>query len=155
MPDPVATLIVLCDHIITEQGSGKNSLIGVFQQLASAQFPFVYPRIFVHIAVSSFVPSGKQEHLAINIKSQQSGGVIGSVPVPLNFNIPKDKIPTKGIKLNFNLPLQNLVFPDAGIYVCEVLLNGESIGETYLEIVRVPHAQPPFHGNPPFPPTQK
>ena len=144
--DPVASLIVFCDHIITEQGSGKNSLIGTFQHLGSPTFPFFYPRLFVHIAVTNFTPSSnKTASLAVNFKNTQTGAVVASLGFPLNLPpTPKEKLPANGVKLLFNLPLQNLMFQTPGVYECEVLFNSEPIGSSFLEVVQVPHPQPPF-----------
>jgi hypothetical protein len=40
---PSVLAIVLCDRIIIEQGTGKKTLIGIFNNLNAASFPTVQP----------------------------------------------------------------------------------------------------------------
>ncbi|MDD5408816.1 MAG: hypothetical protein PHC71_01830 [Candidatus Omnitrophica bacterium] len=41
--------MLICDNVMTEQGSGKNSLLGVFENIDAKQFPVVHPTLCVYI----------------------------------------------------------------------------------------------------------
>jgi hypothetical protein len=135
--EPVLSLIVFCDSVIVEQGSGKNSLIGTFPSLASPQFPFLLQRFFVHVSVTNIVPTPTPVSIVVNLKAA-SGAVLGSVGFP-PITIPALKnqpIPAGGMNINLNVPFQNVAFPAPGTYECEVLWDGELIGNRKLEIVQ-------------------
>ena len=142
--EPVCSVIVFCDLVITEYGSGKNSLIGSFPNLGNPQFPFSVPRFFVHVSIANIVPTDKPVYAVINLKQVASGAVVGSasVTVPILKNLPKS---APGMHINLNVPFQNVTFPAPGDYECEVLFDGERIGDRILDVeqVALPQTNPP------------
>ena len=50
-PRPSVKAILICDQIIHEFGTNKKSLIGIFQDIHLAQFPFRFPRTDVSTSV--------------------------------------------------------------------------------------------------------
>ncbi|SRR5258706_16234651 len=143
MPDPVCSLIAFCDLVVTEQNTGKNTLVGTFHSLAWPQFPFTIPRFFVHVAISNLVLTGKPISIAINVKQPQTGAVVGSFGMPVNIPIPPDP-PKEPIVVNFNIPFTNVVFPSPGDYAIEILFDGEHVGERILAIRQRP-LNPPIN----------
>jgi hypothetical protein len=143
--EPVCTLIVFCDYVITEAISGKNSLIGTFPTLASPQFPHFVQQFFIHVTISNYVPTGQPINFAVNLKQVASGAVIGSVGSSITVPIIKGQsLAGSGMQFNMNVPFRNVSFPAPGAYKCEVLFNGEPIGERILELVQVAQRQMPF-----------
>jgi len=47
-PHPSLNAMLLCDHTIREQGTGKVSLIGIFESIASGRFPVVHRALSVY-----------------------------------------------------------------------------------------------------------
>jgi hypothetical protein len=47
-PHPSLNAMLLCDHTIREQGTGKVSLIGVFENISAAHFPVVHRALSVY-----------------------------------------------------------------------------------------------------------
>jgi hypothetical protein len=47
-PHPSLNAMLLCDHTIREQGTGKVSLIGVFESITSGRFPVVHRALSVY-----------------------------------------------------------------------------------------------------------
>jgi hypothetical protein len=139
--EPVCSVIVFCDLIIVEQMTGKNSLIGTFANLASAQFPLVVEKFFVHASISNVAPTQTPIAIATNLKQKDSGMVLGSTgfttAVPFLKNQP---LPPSGIQINLNVPFQRVAFPAPGVYECEILFDGSVIGSRMLDVV---YAQPP------------
>ena len=143
--EPICTLVVFCDYVITEAISGKNSLIGTFPSIASPQFPFFVPQFFIHVTISNYVATGQPINVAVNLKQVASGAVIGSVGSSITVPVPQGQVVTSsGMHLNLNVPFRNVSFPAPGAYKCEVLLNGDLIGERILELVQVLQRQSPF-----------
>ncbi len=46
---PKVKAMLVCDNVITENISGKNSLIGIFENINAKQFPAVHPALYVYI----------------------------------------------------------------------------------------------------------
>jgi hypothetical protein len=47
-PHPSLNALLLCDHTIREQGTGKVSLIGILENISAARFPVVHCSLSVH-----------------------------------------------------------------------------------------------------------
>jgi hypothetical protein len=63
--DPVAVSIVLSDSVICEHGTGKNSLIGCFNNFNVPQFPFPTPVFYITAAVTNLSPALKKFDIAV------------------------------------------------------------------------------------------
>lgn len=131
--EPICTFIAFCDLVITEAGTGKNSLIGTFPSLAAPSFPFPVPQITIHVTISNFGIGSKDSSVAVNLKQQSTGVVVGSRAVQLPV-IWQKSLSSMGSSFNLNMPFQNVIFPAAGAYLCEILFDGESIGDRILEL---------------------
>jgi hypothetical protein len=144
--EPVCSVIVFCDLVITEHGSGKNSLIGTFPYLANPQFPFLVQRFFVHVSIANVAPIEKPVTIVLNLRQTASGAVLGSVGFPVTVPILKNQPKSmSGMHINLNVPFQNVTFPAPGSYECEVLFDGERIGARLLEVqqIALPQLNPP------------
>jgi hypothetical protein len=49
---PKVRAMLVCDHIITEGNSGKNSLIGVFETINVPLLPAVHPVLYVYVSLT-------------------------------------------------------------------------------------------------------
>jgi hypothetical protein len=47
-PHPTLNAMLLCDHTIRELGTGKVSLIGIFENISAARFPVVHHALSVY-----------------------------------------------------------------------------------------------------------
>ena len=47
-PHPSLNAMLLCDHTIREHGTGKISLIGIFENISAARFPVVHRALSVY-----------------------------------------------------------------------------------------------------------
>ncbi|MGH7163537.1 MAG: DUF6941 family protein [Planctomycetota bacterium] len=115
-PRPSVKAVLICDQIIHEHGTNKKSLIGIFQDIHSAQFPFRYPKIGVYVnltdAQGSYV-------LELRLVSGADGSEIGrgqTSPV---------EIASPLLTVEFALQIQNLLFQTPGFYEFQVFANGE------------------------------
>jgi len=51
-PTPKINAMLVCDYVITEQGTNKKSLIGVFENINAAQFPCIHHGLSVYIKMT-------------------------------------------------------------------------------------------------------
>jgi len=117
-PIPSVVAMLICDQVIVEQGSGKKSLIGVFEELRAFSFP-------------------TQTRLAIYVKLADASGFYNLLIRVVNL---KDE--TKVAELNatanlspiaaaeFAINIAGIVLPEAGKYEFQLWAN-----DTYLHRV--------------------
>lgn len=46
---PILKAMILCDQTIVEQGTGKRTLIGIFDRIKATQFPSTHPAMSVYV----------------------------------------------------------------------------------------------------------
>jgi hypothetical protein len=131
MPDPVCEALIFCELDIVEAQTSKHTLVGVFESLSSTRFPFQPDRFFVHGMVANFVPSGESTKFVLNIKNPEVGSIVGSAGIRMEKARSPSKIP---VYVSARFSFDNIVFPAAGNYEAELLLNDELIGSRVLEI---------------------
>src|SRR5437868_7044394 len=49
---PLALALVICDHIWTDPGTGKKTILGTFSAIVGQQFPLQHPQIAVYVALT-------------------------------------------------------------------------------------------------------
>lgn len=129
---PIGEAIVICDQIITEAGTNKKSLIGIFNGVASFAFPVQHPRLCVYCAMSNGRGSTTLDLRCIRVEdSAEIARISGSVNFP---------DPTAVIELVFNII--NIPFERPGLYTFETSCEGEYLMEKRFNVVQL---QPPSH----------
>ncbi len=138
---PSKEAMLVCDSIITEVGTNKKSLIGIFEDIASNKFPFRHESLSVYIkftgAMGEYV--FRLELVELHTNESVGQGTVG----PLNIS---DKLGS--YELVFNL--KGIVFKNAGKYEFRIYANDEIFGVKSFNVVDrpTPTPQPP---NPPKP----
>lgn len=132
---PIGLAIVVCDQIIEDKLTNKKSLIGIFNQIATNQFPCRHP----HMAVFVSLTEGRGAYQArLKIVHDESNQVVADVTGQIQF---PDIHAT--VELNFNLV--GMTFPEPGLYSIEFYCDDALILERRFHVL---HAQPP-KGPPP------
>ena len=124
--DPVLLGIIFSDLVIREQGTGKFSMIGCFNNYRSNAFPFVVPNFYVTVIVTNV--KGKFEKLEITarIEHPKSGHVLHSVAGGLRL---KEGVELDGLEcIEVPFPVIQCVVPEPGTYSFVVLVNNEKVG---------------------------
>jgi len=116
--------VILCDNFIREEGSGKLSFLGSFQNFNFSQFPAISPPFCVVALITNL--SGQLEKLTVTVRVEdpRSGHVINSSSIEIGFKkgLEKDEI----FEIPFRIaPSQ---FHTTGIYQLVVLINNERLG---------------------------
>ncbi len=127
---------ILCDDVRQER-NGKFILIGLFDSIAGANFPLVYPRLFLVTRWCSGEGEFKQRTRIL--KPDQTSVLAEGKDIPVRLPSPE------AVATNVEA-FMNVVFKDDGIYWIETLLDGD-IKIRYP--LRVSKIQPPPGAPPP------
>ena len=126
VPDVLAMLV--CDQIITDRMTGKQSLIGMFSKVHAASFPATHPQLCVFVALTD--GHGLTE-LAIRIvDSNEARPSIVEGKGTVEFKSPR-------AIANLALQFHGLTFPAAGEYRVQLWSGSELLREARLELVQL------------------
>ena len=126
VPDVLAMLV--CDQIITDRLTGKQSLIGMFSKVHAPGFPAAHPNLCVFVALTD--GHGKTD-LAIRIVDANDA----RPPIVQG----KGAVEFKNPRAIANLALQfhGLTFPEPGEYRVQLYCDNELLREARLQLVLV------------------
>jgi hypothetical protein len=146
-PKPEVKAFLLCDTIIHEQGTGKKSLIGIFEQLHSPRFPFRAPRLSVY---SNLADAHGTYELTLRLVRLRDGKIL---------------IDAKGMRVSIADPLtvselavnlEGIPFEEAGKYEFALYANDQFLQSKPFRVLKSepPPNQPPgaAPAGPPAPP---
>lgn len=132
---PSGLAIVVCDQIIEDKLTSKKSLIGIFNNIASHQFPCRHPQISVFVSLTE----GRGECKArLRIAHEESNAAVADVSGPIQF-------PDVNAVVELVFNLVGLTFPEPGLYAIEFYCDDALVLERRFHVT---HAQPP-KGPPP------
>jgi hypothetical protein len=137
--------MIVCDQIITDRLTGKQSLIGMFAKVHAAGFPVSHPQLSVFVALTDGY--GEVELLIRIVDANDARPPIVEGKGKVNFKNPR-------AIANLALSFHGLRFPQGGEYRVQLYSNGELLREARLELVQVkprprpgpPGTEPPAHG---------
>lgn len=137
-PVPDVLALMVCDQIISDRLTGKQSLIGMFSQIHARRFPAAHPQLCVFVALTEGY--GKCELTLRIVDANGSRPPIVEGKGAVDFKTP---LAIANLALQFN----GLTFPAAGDYRVQLFANGSLLREARLELVQVraqagPGAQP-------------
>lgn len=121
---PIGIALVLCDSIITDAKTGKNSLIGLFNNINVNSLPAVHNRFCVFAQLTN--GRGKQT-LDVRCQSLQSEELIFQTGGEVEFGNP-----SQVIEIQFEL--LNLSFPYDGMYTVELEADGLPLIESRFNV---------------------
>jgi len=122
---PVVKAMLICDKVITEAGSNKKSLIGIFENINAFKFPCVHHFLTVFIKLTD--ANGKYR-FRLELVDLENDSPIGKAEIPKEIEV---KSPLHIHDLVFNLAA--LKFPHPGTYEFRIFANDEIFGQkTFL-----------------------
>jgi hypothetical protein len=130
--EPVAVSIVLSDLVICERGTGKNSLIGCFNNYNFPGFPAAPPRFFITVALTNLHPSVKEYDVTARIEDPLNGMVLTSVGAHIQLTEPTNL--TKETVIEVPIPGMPFIFQKPGNYLIVVLVNNTEAGKRNLTV---------------------
>ncbi len=118
-PKPVVNAMLVCDRVITEAGTNKKSLIGIFENINAFTFPCEHHFLSVYIKLTD--ANGKYK-FGLKLVDLENDSAIGGAEIPkeieirnplathdLVFNLAKIKFAHPG-KYEFRIFANNIVF---------------------------------------------
>ncbi|MDD4956603.1 MAG: hypothetical protein PHH49_03805 [Candidatus Omnitrophica bacterium] len=118
---PLINAMLICDRVITEAGTNKKSLIGIFGNINAYKFPCVHPFLAVYI---KFTDAKGPYDFRLELVDLESGKVVGEgcIPDPIKIENPLE---THDIVFN----LAALRFAHPGKYEFRIYANEEICGQ--------------------------
>ncbi len=120
-PVPKANAMLVCDYVLTEQGTHKKSLIGIFENIQAARFPCVHHSLSVYIKLTDAQGSFRFRLELVELKTNT---VIGQNEVPKDVAI---ESPLATHELVFHL--RSIAFPNPGEYEFRIFANNAVFGQ--------------------------
>jgi hypothetical protein len=141
IPVPDVISLIVCDQIITDRVTGKQSLIGIFSNIHSFQFPMMHPQLSVYVTLTD--GRGKTPLTIRIVDTDEARPPLVEGTGVVEFKNPR-------AIANLALQFHGLRFPQPGEYRVQLLCKDTLLREARLTLRK---ADPP-PGASPKPPGQ-
>ncbi len=126
---PKTNAMLVCDYVITESGTNKKSLIGVFENISAAKFPCTHPSLSVYIKLTEGHGTYRFKLELVDLKSNK---MIGKGEIPNEVTIRNPRI---AHELVFNL--KSLRFSQPGNYEFRIFANDKIFGQKAFMVSQI------------------
>ncbi len=126
-PVPKANAMLICDYVITEVGTNKKSLIGIFENIAASQFPCRHDALSVYVKLTEAAGEYRFRLELVDLKGGDKVVESAEMPRPL-----KSETPLKTHELVFNL--RGLKFGHPGEYEFRIYGNQNIFGQKTFHV---------------------
>lgn len=126
---PFKEAMLICDQIITESGTNKKSLIGIFENIGSSAVPFRHDSLSVYVKFTGALGEYQFQLELIDLTTNEVTGR----GVLEGFNA-HDKLASHELVFN----LKGLVFKNAGKYEFRIYANNEVFGAKTFIVLTAP-----------------
>lgn len=131
-PAPTAIGLFLCEQVIVDRHTGSPSPINVFTGMAVERFPSEPRRLSVFAALTDGLGSGTMAFMGNRL---DTGDRFFARQYPIHF-------PDRGVVVNIHLRIRELLFPVAGWYEFQLLVDGDLVGQRKLKVYQTREANP-------------
>ncbi|NOT00134.1 MAG: hypothetical protein HOP29_05860 [Phycisphaerales bacterium] len=138
--EPDVLSLIVCDQIITDRITGKQSLIGMFSRIHATRFPATQPQLCVHVSLTD--GRGSTPLTLKIVDSEESRDPIVQGQGVVEFGNPR-------AVANLALQFFGLVFPSPGEYRVQLFASGTLLREARLELLPAKRMKAP-----PAPPSE-
>lgn len=121
---PLGIALILCDLIITDAKTGKNSLIGLFNNINCTTLPSQHSRFCVFAQLTN--GQGTQA-IEVSCRSLQDDETVFQTGGEVEFHNPNQVI-------EIQFELLNLTFPHEGMYTVELESEGLPLIESRFNV---------------------
>ncbi len=115
--------LALLADAATIDGSGKLNILGIFDRLGTTAFPTRHPRMCLVLRFSAGVHELGRHEVAIVLRAPDGGEVV-RIDGEMNLAGGARGV-SKGVLVPHILNMDGLVFPKAGQYAFDILIDGE------------------------------
>lgn len=128
LPPPDVLALIVCDQIITDRITGKQSLIGMFSRIHAAKFPASHPQLSVFVALTD--GRGKTEMLIRIVDGNETRPPLVEGKGAVEFKNPR-------AIANLALQFHGLTFPEPGEYRVQIWSKSTLLREARLELIQL------------------
>ncbi|MHC4063021.1 MAG: DUF6941 family protein [Planctomycetota bacterium] len=139
-PVPDVLALIVCDQIITDRVTGKQSLIGMFSTIHSRRYPAAHPQLCVYVALTD---GRGRTPLTIRIVDAEEA----RKPLVQGQGVVEFKNP-RAIA-NLALQFHGLTFPEPGEYRVQLWCKDTLLREARLMLLKAKSPPPPSPGQAP------
>ena len=125
---PSLNAMLICDLAIREEGSGKISLIGIFENISAIKFPTQHALLCVY---AKLIDAQGDYELRLELVRLEDFQVIGEGRLQAAFA-------DRRVPVEFVFQLAGLVFERPGGYEFRLYANNRSVGQKSFNVVQVP-----------------
>ncbi|HEX8915416.1 MAG TPA: hypothetical protein VF796_23890 [Humisphaera sp.] len=125
---PIVLAMVICDAIYADPATGKRTLLGLFGQTASAQFPLVVPQLSVYLAMTDV-----HGRTPVQVRLVDANEERPAVFVAEGFAEADDPLAV----IETSWFAQQVVLPAPGEYRLQLSANGRLLMERRLSAVQI------------------
>lgn len=130
--------LALLADAATIDASGKLNILGIFDRITAKSFPAQHSRITLVLRFAAGLQEAGSHEMEIRLKDPAGGEVVrlnGSMQLG-----PGTSDSGAGVKVPHILNLDGMVFPEPGMYIFDVLVDGEHHVSIPLMMVDVGHS---------------
>jgi hypothetical protein len=122
---PSLLSLLICDYVITEQGTDKRTLVGLFESIFPPSVPFQQQKLAFFARLTDL--EGEYSFTIVVVKLTPQGEEVVSKAAlkPVTFT---DRLMNVDIALN----LPPIIFPDFGKYEFQLFSNESFLGRAVL-----------------------
>jgi len=121
LPVPKTNAMLICDYVITERGTNKKSLIGVFENIGAMKFPCIHAAMSIYVKLTDAQGSYRVRLDLVDLGEDKT---IGQNEIPNDVQVPS---PLVSHELVFNL--LDVYFTHPGEYEFRIFANGSIFGQ--------------------------
>jgi len=127
---PMANAMLVCDSVIHEAVTNKNSLIGIFENINVTEFPYVHHSLCVYVKLTQI--KGKH-HLTLELADLRNNTINAKIETPKALTIGESKD-----TLEFVYALNKLQFKHAGDYEFRIFVDQNLVSKKGLRVRKQP-----------------
>lgn len=126
LPSPEVLALLVCDQIITDRLTGKQSLIGMFSAIHAVRFPVTHPQLAVFASMT-----GGHSRVPLTIRMVDAN----EARPPLVQGQGQVEFQNPLAVANLALQFHGLTFPEPGEYRVQLLCREELLREARLRLM--------------------
>jgi hypothetical protein len=127
-------IAVLCDAATEDRG--KLNLLGAFDGICTPTLPPIHPQCSIALRVTFNTGEEGQHQLGVSFVDADGRSIMPTLPpIPVEVAIPDD---VHFCTRNFIFNIQQLKFPNPGLYSIDIALDGKLQGNIPLLVKHIP-----------------
>ena len=122
---PLVLSMLICDAIHRDPGTGKHTLLGIFNVIRVSKFPSMFPTMSLYISLTEVIGEYPVHVQIIDADEERD-------PIYYHTGNLKCKDPLQVVELA--IPITNVTYPRLGEYRIRVFVGDEMIGTRKITV---------------------